>query len=87
MRAFDEEVRPVAAPDHPAGEGFDFAWHGLMGYTKDKIRRVGCEPANPVLMYNLGCNGVGLLPSIAGGLRIARLHCGMTLEPSIFDPK
>ena len=87
MRAFDEEVRPVVVPDGPAGADYDFAWHGLMGYTKDKIRLVGFEPRNPVLMYNLGCNGVGFLPSIAGGRRIARLHRGEALVPSIFDPK
>ena len=57
-----------------------------MAYTDNKIRLVGFEPRNPVLMYNLGCNGVGFLPSIAGGLRIARLHSGHTLQPSIFDP-
>lgn len=87
MRAFEAEVRPVVVPDRPAGADYDFAWHGLMGYTKDKIRLVGFEPRNPILMYNLGCNGVGFLPSIAGGLRIARLHQGQVLEPSIFDPK
>ena len=86
MRTFDDQVRPIVAPDHPMGEGYDFAWHGLMGYTKGRIRMVGFEPRNPVLMYNLGCNGVGFLPSIAGGLRIARLHGGVTLEPSLFDP-
>ena len=87
MREFDEEVRPVVEADRPAGSEYDFAWHGLMGYTKDKIRRVGFERKNRVLMYNLGCNGVGFLPSIAGGLRIARLHQGERLEPSIFDPR
>lgn len=87
MHVFDSEVRPVVVPDRPAGIAYDFAWHGLMGYTKDKIRLVGFEHRNPVLMYNLGCNGVGFLPSIAGGLRIARLHRGDILEPSIFDPK
>ena len=44
MRTFDEDVRPVVVPERPAGEGYDFAWHGLMGYTKDKIRLVGFEP-------------------------------------------
>lgn len=87
MRAFDEEVRPVVVPDRPAGEDYDFTWHGLMGYTKDKIRLVGFEPRNHVLMYNLGCNGVGFLPSIAGGRRVARLHQGEMMEPSIFDPR
>lgn len=87
MQLFDGEVRPVVAPGHPAGRGYDFAWHGLMGYTKGKMRVVGFEPKNPVLMYNLGCNGVGFLPSIAGGRRIADLHKGVFMEPSLFDPK
>jgi glycine/D-amino acid oxidase-like deaminating enzyme len=66
---------------------YKFCWHGLMGYTPNGIRRVGVEPKNPVLLYNLGCNGVGILPSIYGGNRIAALLKGEVLEPSIFDPK
>jgi glycine/D-amino acid oxidase-like deaminating enzyme len=61
-------------------------WHGLMGYTPNGIRCVGAEPCNPVLLYNLGCNGVGILPSIQGSLRIARIIKGKNLPPSIFDP-
>lgn len=64
-----------------------FTWHGLMGYTPNGVRLVGSEPQNPVLLYNLGCNGVGILPSIFGGERIARLVKGEKLPPSIFDPK
>mgnify|MGYP000219589236 CR=1 FL=1 len=64
-----------------------FEWHGLMGYTKNLIRLIGLEPKNPVLLYNLGCNGVGLLPSIYGGKRISRILLGESLSPSIFDPK
>lgn len=63
-----------------------FCWHGLMGYTPNLVRRVGVEPLNHVLHYNLGCNGVGLLPSIMGGERLARLLRGETLPLSIFDP-
>ncbi|NTV30409.1 FAD-binding oxidoreductase [candidate division WWE3 bacterium] len=71
----------------PKGEiSYLYSWHGLMGYTPNGVRLVGFEPANKVLMYNLGCNGVGLLPSIVGGDRIARLINGEELEPSIFDP-
>ncbi len=64
-----------------------FQWHGLMGYTPDGIRRVGVEPRNPVLLYNLGCNGVGILPSVYGGKRIAQILRGEVLPPSIFDPR
>ena len=68
------------------GTEYAFCWHGLMGYTPNGIRRIGFEPCNPVLMYNLGCNGVGILPSIYGGKRISQLLSGEQLEQSIFDP-
>lgn len=64
-----------------------YQWHGLMGYTPNGIRLVGKEPAAPRLFYNLGCNGVGILPSVAGALRIARLLNYEPLPPSIFDPR
>jgi glycine/D-amino acid oxidase-like deaminating enzyme len=64
-----------------------FRWHGLMGYTTNGVRLIGEEPKNPVLLYNLGCNGVGLLPSIYGGRKISRFLSGETLPPSIFDPQ
>ncbi len=64
-----------------------FTWHGLMGYTPNGIRLIGAEPKNSILIYNLGCNGIGILPSIYGAHRIARDIKGETLIPSIFDPK
>lgn len=66
---------------------FTHLWHGLMGYTPNGIRCVGTEPCNPVLLYNLGCNGVGILPSVYGGYRIAQILSGKRLQPSIFDPR
>ncbi len=63
-----------------------FVWQGLMGHTPNRLRRVGFEPKNNVLLYNLGCNGVGILPSIYGGKRIMQLIRGAKLKPSIFDP-
>ena len=63
-----------------------FRWHGVMGYTPTKIRCVGRDPRASSLLYNLGCNGVGILPSIAGGRRIAQILAGARLEPSLFDP-
>lgn len=65
---------------------YAFTWHGLMGFTPSGIRRVGFEPKHSALLYNLGCNGVGILPSVYGGERIARLLAGEQLSPSIFDP-
>ncbi len=64
-----------------------FAWHGLMGYTTNRVRLVGPEPCNPVLLYNLGCNGVGLLPSIYGAKRISDMLAGKEVQKSIFDPR
>ena len=58
-----------------------------MGYTPNGVRLVGVEPKNRVLLYNLGCNGVGILPSIFGGDRISHILAGEKLSPSIFDPK
>lgn len=65
---------------------FTHLWHGLMGYTPNGIRCVGAEPCNPVLLYNLGCNGVGILPSIYGSFRISQILRNEKLSPSIFDP-
>lgn len=65
---------------------YEFCWHGLMGYTPNRVRRVGTEPHHAGLLYNLGCNGVGLLPSIMGGARISKILGGTKLSPSIFDP-
>lgn len=62
-----------------------FTWHGLMGYTKNRMRLIGEEPQNDVLLYNLGCNGVGILPSVYGGRKIARHLAGEKVSASIFD--
>jgi glycine/D-amino acid oxidase-like deaminating enzyme len=66
---------------------FTYKWHGLMGYTSTSLRVVGEEPKNRVLMYNLGCNGVGILTSIYGGKRISEVLAGKLLPPSLFDPQ
>lgn len=64
---------------------YSFLWHGLMGYTKNLLRMVGPDPKYPHLYYNLGCNGLGLLPSIFGGKRVAEHIEGKKFGPSIFD--
>lgn len=64
----------------------DFSWNGLMGYTSSGVRVIGPDPRNPSLIYNLGCNGIGILPSIYGGKRIAQVIKGEILSSSIFDP-
>jgi glycine/D-amino acid oxidase-like deaminating enzyme len=84
--SLDEFLRTTYRHYPDPGTEYAFSWHGLMGYTPGGLRRIGVEPSNPVLLYNLGCNGVGILPSIYGGKRIARILAGETLERSIFDP-
>ncbi len=74
-------LHPPAHETHYA-----FFWHGLMGYTKSGVRLVGKDPEHESLLYNLGCNGVGILPSIYGGKRISEILSGKQLAPSIFDP-
>ncbi len=66
---------------------YDFCWHGLLGYTTSGIRLIGKEPCNTRLLYNLGCNGIGIMPSIYGAKRITEIMSGVSLSPSIFDPK
>jgi len=87
LATMDEEVRPFAQPSRPPGIPYDFQWHGLMGYMDGRIRVIGPHPRHPELLYNLGCNGVGFLPSIAGGDRIARIILGERHGRSIFDPR
>jgi glycine/D-amino acid oxidase-like deaminating enzyme len=64
----------------------DFSWHGLMGYTSSGVRVIGRDPYHSCLVYNMGCNGIGILPSIYGGKRVAQIINGEALGPSIFDP-
>lgn len=86
LAQIDAFARPMLAPGRSAPLDYDFTWHGLMAYTTSQVRLIGPEPRNPTLLYNLGCNGVGFLPSIYGGRRVARLLAGERLAPSLFDP-
>jgi glycine/D-amino acid oxidase-like deaminating enzyme len=87
LEHMDEVVRPYAQPRRPPGRPYDYQWHGLMGYMPGMVRVIGGHPRHPELLYNLGCNGVGFLPSIYGGQRIARILAGDNLPASIFDPR
>jgi glycine/D-amino acid oxidase-like deaminating enzyme len=69
----------------PRNGDYAFLWHGLMGYTKTGLRMIGPDPRNNRLLYNLGCNGVGILPSIYGGKRIAEYVKFGVLDESVFD--
>jgi hypothetical protein len=66
---------------------YDFCWHGLLGYTTSGIRLIGKEPCNERLLYNLGCNGIGIMPSIYGAKRLADMFNKVPLSKSIFDPR
>jgi glycine/D-amino acid oxidase-like deaminating enzyme len=83
----DTWMRRTYAHYGPARTEDAFFWHGLMGYTPNGLRIIGSEPCNHVLLYNIGCNGIGLLHSIYGGYKIARITLGIPQEPSIFDPR
>ncbi|MDB5225097.1 MAG: hypothetical protein JWL87_49 [Candidatus Adlerbacteria bacterium] len=85
VQAIDDFLRKTYDSDPNKKIEYIFTWHGLMGYTKNGVRMVGPEPQNPVLLYNLGCNGIGILPSACGGRIIARHLAGEKVEPSIFD--
>lgn len=87
LSTMDELIRPFAQPARPPGLPYDFQWHGLMGYMDGRVRVIGAHPGRPRLLYNLGCNGVGFLPSIHGGRQIGRILAGEALPPSIFDPR
>ncbi len=83
MDRFLKETYPESTRN---GINYVFKWHGIMGYTKSGIRSVGFEPANNRLLYNLGCNGMGILPSIYGGKKISHHLAGDFVKLSIFDP-
>ncbi len=83
----DEFVKSTYDTDPNKMIDYQFTWHGLMGYTPNRVRLIGEEPSNPVLLYNLGCNGIGILPAIFGAKRIADIISGKLVEPMIFDPK
>jgi glycine/D-amino acid oxidase-like deaminating enzyme len=85
MAVFDKFLRSTYDLDPNKKIDYLFTWHGLMGYTKNGVRMAGPEPKNPVLLYNLGCNGIGILPSTMGGRKIARHLEGEKVEKSIFD--
>jgi len=85
VAVFDAFLRRTYELDPNKKIEYLFTWHGLMGYTRNGVRMVGPEPQNPVLLYNLGCNGVGILPSVMGGRTVARHVAGEQVAPSIFD--
>lgn len=84
-KEIDSFVRRVYDVEPNKKIEYEFTWHGLMGYTRNGVRLIGPEPQNPVLLYNLGCNGVGILPSLHGGREVAKHLGGEKVGKSIFD--
>lgn len=82
IQNFLRKYRTEEVPDQ-----FPYAWHGLMGYTHTGLRYIGRDPHTPHLWYNLGCNGVGIVGSVFGGWKIAKILSGTSFPPSIFDPQ
>ncbi len=85
LEAIDAFVRSIYDLGAGKAKEYIFTWRGLMGYTTNGVRLVCVEPQNPVLLYNLGCNGVGILPSVYGGRKIARHLGGEQVEKTIFE--
>jgi glycine/D-amino acid oxidase-like deaminating enzyme len=75
-----------ALPGYVHREDHPFFWSGLMGYTSSGLRLVGPHPEEARLLLNLGCNGVGILPSVAAARRIAAHLGGEDPPPSLFEP-
>lgn len=82
IQSFLKKYRTEIVP-----EEFPYTWHGLMGYTHTGLRYIGQDPHTPHLWYNLGCNGVGIVGSVYGGWKIAKVLSGTSFLPSIFDPQ
>lgn len=87
LRDIDGFVGSTLRHAPPSPRHYDYAWHGLMGYTNKGLRCIGPDTENAALLYNLGCNGIGILPSLYGGKRIADFLTYGTLDDSIFHPK
>lgn len=84
---FDEFLHGTPLGAHADAHHPAFEWHGLMGYTNGRVRCVGREPCYANLLYNLGCNGIGIMTSIYGGKRIAGLLVDKDDGAHLFNPK
>jgi glycine/D-amino acid oxidase-like deaminating enzyme len=84
---FDRFLKGSPLGTHADAHHPTFEWHGLMGYTNGRVRCIGREPCYADLLYNLGCNGIGIMTSIYGGKRIAGLLVDKDDGASLFNPK
>lgn len=53
---------------------FPFFWHGQMGYTPNGLRIVQRDSNYSHLWYNIGCNGIGIIPAITAAQKIASFY-------------
>ncbi|MES2224097.1 MAG: FAD-binding oxidoreductase [Patescibacteria group bacterium] len=86
-KIIDDFVKKTIPREEKKDMEYKFQWHGIMCYTPTSMRVIGFEPKNKILMYNLGCNGVGIMTSIYGGSKISKLIRGDEFDDSIFDPR
>lgn len=63
---------------------FSHFWLGIMGYTANDLRWVHADQSIPHLYYNLGCNGIGIMPSVSAAKRIVALITNQPQEPALF---
>ena len=84
---FDQFLKGSPLGAHADAHHPTFEWHGLMGYTNGRVRSVGREPCYANLIYNLGCNGIGIMTSIYGSKRTAGLLIDKDDGAHLFDPK
>ena len=66
---------------------YHYRRHWLMWFTKSWLRIIWPDKKNQKLMYNIGCNGVGILSSIHGWRKISQFLLKNVTQPSIFDPQ
>jgi len=63
----------------------EYLWHGLMGYTNSRNRKLGEFPKGSGLIYNIGCNGIGIMPAIASGKLIGEYFQNGRFEDTIWN--
>jgi glycine/D-amino acid oxidase-like deaminating enzyme len=67
-----------------------YFWTGLLGYTSNGLRKIGPAPEDPNILYNTGCNGIGILLSVFGGKmladHLAGKPCSALFSPSAYRP-
>ncbi len=66
---------------------YKYRRHGLMWYTSTYLRMIWPDKKVPRIMYNLWCNGQGIVLSVFWWWKISQFLLGHVSEDSIFDPE